>query len=134
MREHTECRIASLPAPTTLETMSTIVITAISGAVLFNISIFFEKNRFRIRPIITGARITYTVLKNRPHASTSTLLPISHPDTKGVIATAIKVDIVVIVTDNGTFAPASQVTTFEAVPPGQQATNIIPAAIAGGKL
>src|SRR5690606_25282980 len=50
----------------------------------------------------------------------------------GVITTAARLDIAVMVTDTATFPFAIQVITLEKVPPGQDATRIMPRANSAG--
>src|SRR5687768_11076321 len=78
--------------------------------------------------MINGSNTTCTVLNSRPTASTGTIVPASHFVSNGVITIAAKVEHIVIRTDSATFPFARYVTTFDAVPPGQHATKINPAA------
>ena len=78
--------------------------------------------------MVTGNNTTFNVSKNNVQPLTSILLPINKVLNKGVKTMAAMVDIAVMVTDNGRFAFARYVTTFDAVPPGQQDTIIIPTA------
>ena len=66
--------------------------------------------------------------------STSTNVPASNQHTTGVSRGASNVDTAVIPTDNAKSPFARYVITFDAVPPGQQPTNITPTAISWGKL
>ncbi len=62
---------------------------------------------------------------------TGTCAPAYRSISSGVSPTAAKVEQAVISTESGRFPPARWVMTFEAVPPGQQATRIRPTAIGG---
>ena len=53
--------------------------------------------------MITGASTIFTVLQNRPHASTGTYWPASHFVSSGVITIAPSVEHIVISTDSATF-------------------------------
>ena len=66
--------------------------------------------------------------RNRPHASTGISVPARSLVSSGVRMTAPKVEHMVSITDNATSVRAMYDTTFDAVPPGQQATRIKPTA------
>jgi len=65
------------------------------------------------------------VESKRLPASTGTSFPTSSFASAGVATIAVSVETVVIATDKGTSARARYVTTFEATPPGQDATRQI---------
>ena len=116
--------IASRPAPIMLATINTIKITAIKGANGNTFLIYLCL--FKKIPIVIGKITTLKVLIKSPKVFTSTLFSANKVVKIGVITTANKVDIAVMETDKATFALAKKEITLEAVPPGQQATNINP--------
>lgn len=81
----------------------------------------------------TGKIITFKVLRSNPTEFTSTRFPAKYKVKSGVNATDSKVEMEVRVTDSATSAFAINVKTFDAVPPGQQATRISPTANGVGK-
>ena len=123
----------SLPAPIMEATIMVIMMTAAAGANGSSFSATDDKYSLSKTPATMGSKTTWTVLKNKPSAETSTLLPTSKVVIKGVNIMANKVLTAVIETERATSALAKKLITFEAVPPGQLATNIKPIENSKGK-
>ena len=105
-------------------TVRTAVIGANGSSVSLNLGAYF----FNTKPATTGSNTTLHVLTNNPTPSTGIIVPARCCVNVGVITVAMNVLTVVNTTLSGTLAPARNVTTFDAVPPGQHPTKINPAA------
>lgn len=80
-----------------------------------------------------GMTTTCRVLSRRSPVGTSTRVPASQVVRIGVMRTASNVDPAVIVTERVTSARARNEITFDAVPPGQHDTRMIPTARGDGR-
>ena len=107
---------------------SAIVTTLTKGAIGSTRRTTPGSHRLTPIPATTGRTTTWSVERNSPIASTSTSLPARSFVSSGVRITAASVVQVVMITESATSARARYVTTFDAVPPGQQATRISPTA------
>ena len=121
--------IFSAFAPIIPEIIKIIASDEINGKIDFDFSIFSGLSFFAKIPIKTGINITVTTDLNMARIDTSTHLPAKRYTKNGVTIGARSVDKIVIETDIETFPPAMWVITFDAVPPGQHPTRIIPKAM-----